>query len=174
MCVYTYIYIVIPEASGPQQLKLIRFQIYRDIPVTRPQYCLLRIHCMPLFIYIYLFQYIHKKFIVSTTYHDIPCSNSYMLYQSRYSICLYKYIYIYIPLVYDLFITSVPLFIPLAFMYLYIYIFTVGWSLAYHLFISTYVYTILHCIPNIPLYIHQYITLAYHWLIQCIPKKKNI
>ena len=43
--------------------------------------------------------------------------------------------------------------------------------MAYHLFISTFVYTIIPCIPNIPLYIHQYITLAYHWLIHCIPKK---
>ena len=73
--------------------------------------------------YIYIYQYIHKKFIISPTYHDIPCTNSYILYQSSYSICLYKNVYIYIPLVYHLFITSVPLFIPLAFyVFMYIYI----------------------------------------------------
>jgi hypothetical protein len=47
-------------------------------------------------IYRYIYQYIHKKFIISPTYHDIPCTNSYILYQSRYSICLYKNVYIYI------------------------------------------------------------------------------
>ena len=174
MCVYTYIYIVIPEASGPQQLKLIRFQIYRDIPVTRPQYCLLRIHCMPLFIYISLSFSIstksslypqhtmifHVPIATCYTNQDIPfaCTNIYiyishwsMIYLSLQCHCLYHWL-----------------------LCIYIYIFTVGWSLAYHLFISTYVYTILHCIPNIPLYIHQYITLAYHWLIQCIPKKNII
>jgi hypothetical protein len=36
MCIYIYTVIPnhIPETSGPQQLKLIRFQIYRDIPFT--------------------------------------------------------------------------------------------------------------------------------------------
>ena len=159
MYIHIYIYIVIPEASGPQQLKLIRFQIYRDIPVTRPQYCLLRIHCMPLFIYIYLFQYIHKKFIVSTTYHDIPCSNSYMLYQSRYSICLYKYIYIshwsmiYLSLqrhclYHWLLCIYIYIYLPLADRWLTIY-------LSVHMYIPFYIVS--------PIYHYIYISIS-HWL----------
>ena len=176
MCVYihTYIYIVIPnhipEASGPQQLKLIRFQIYRDIPFTHHNivyYVFIVCH----YLYIYISFSISTKsslYPQHTMIFHVPIATYYTNQDIPFA-CTNKYIYI--PLVYDLFITSVPLFIPLAFMYLYIY--TVGWSLASHLFISTYVYTILHCIPNIPLYIHQYITLAYHWLIHRIQKKHD-
>jgi hypothetical protein len=97
-------------------------------------------------IYRYIYQYIHKKFIISPTYHDIPCTNSYILYQSRYSICLYKNVYIYIPLVYHLFITSVPLFIPLAF-YVFMYIYIARWLIVGLPFIYQYI-----CIYHYTLY----------------------
>ena len=205
MCVYTYIYIVIPEASGPQQLKLIRFQIYRDIPVTRPQYCLLRIHCMPLFIYIYISFSIstksslypqhtmifHVPIATCYTNQDIPfaCTNIYIypiglwfIYHFSaivYTIGFYVFIYIYI---YRWLIVG----LPFIYQYICIYHFTlypqytiiytsvyhIGLPLAYTMYPQK-KHNIIHCIPNIPLfiYIHQYITLAYHWLIHCIPKK---
>ena len=61
---------------------------------------------------------------------------------------------------------------------LYIYV-----SISHWLTIGLYIVSqkknnILHCIPNMPLYTyiytHQYFTLAYHWLIHCIPKKTVI
>ena len=107
-----------------------------------------------------------------------------MIYLSLQRHCLYHwllciYIYIYRWLIVGL---------PFIYQYICIYHFTlypqytiiytsvyhIGLPLAYTMYPQK-KYNIIHCIPNIPLfiYIHQYITLAYHWLIHCIPKKPH-
>ena len=163
MCVYTYIYVSLSQKLVvPNNWSWLdsKYTVTFQLPGHNIVYYVF-IVCHYLYIYLSLFQYIHKKFIVSTTYHDIPCSNSYMLHQSRYSICLYKYIYISIslPLVYDLFITSAPLFIPLAFMYLYIYLpLADRWLTIYlsvHMYIPFYIVS--------PIYHYIYISIS-HWL----------
>ena len=161
MCIYIYIYI-----SLSQKLVVPNNWSWLDSKYTVTFQ--LPGHNIVYYVFIvchYLYIYISLSFSISTKSSLYPQHT--MIFHVPIATCYTNQdipfactnIYIYIPLVYDLFITSAPLFIPLAFMYLYIYLpLADRWLTIYlsvHMYIPFYIVS--------PIYHYIYISIS-HWL----------
>ena len=143
-------------------------------------YLSLQCHCLYhwRFMYLCIYIYIARWLIVGLPFiYQYICIYHYTLYP-QYTIIYTSVYHIGLPLAYTLHpkknphnilhcIPNIPIYI-----YLYTSVYHIGLPLAYTLYpkkiiITYYIVSPIYCF----IYIRQYITLAYHWLIHCIPKK---